>query len=203
MNKIFAYCIAFFVLTSVLVIGLWSTGMLNVGPSANKGSSIISGAPQIGGSFALINQKGEPVTDKDFQDKLMLVFFGYTFCPDVCPTEAQTISVAMEELGDAAADVVPVFVTVDPERDTALVMDEFLSSFHPSFVGLTGSETQIKDVMKKYRVYGQKVEDGDPEYYLVDHTSFTYLMGRDGALITVFRYGTTPEEMVTKIKEQL
>jgi cytochrome oxidase Cu insertion factor (SCO1/SenC/PrrC family) len=203
MNKIFAYCIAFFVLASVVVIGLWATGMLNVGPSAKKGSSIIANAPQIGGSFSLINQNGEPVTDKDYREKLMLVFFGYTFCPDVCPTEAQTLSVAMNELGDDAADVVPVFITVDPARDTVEVMGEFLSAFHPSFVGLTGSEEQIKDVMKKYRAYGQKAEGGDPEYYLVDHTSFTYLMGRDGELITVFSYGTSPEDIAAKIKEQL
>ncbi|MCF8465826.1 MAG: SCO family protein [Sneathiella sp.] len=202
MNKIFVFLIAFFLLASALAIGLWVTGVFQ-GDGRLSGSSIVVGVPQIGGSFELVNHKGETVTDKDFRGKLMLVFFGYTNCPDVCPTEMQTISLTMEELGDDAADVVPIFITVDPKRDTVAAMAGFVEAFHPSLIGLTGSKAQINDVKKKYRVYGEKAEGDDPDYYLVDHTSFTYLMGRDGSLITVFSYGTPPEEMAAKIREQI
>jgi len=205
MNKVFTLLIAFFLLASAVVIGLWATGLVQFGPGSKTGSSsvVIAGAPQIGGPFELTNHKGEPVTNADFEGKLMLVFFGYTFCPDVCPTEMQTLSVAMQQLGDDGADVVPVFVTVDPKRDTVELMSEFVEAFHPSFVGLTGTEEQITDIKKKYKAYSQREENGDPDYYLVDHTSYTYLMGRDGKLISVFSYGTPPEDMVTKIREEL
>ncbi|MBL4906142.1 MAG: SCO family protein [Sneathiella sp.] len=202
MNKIFAYAIALLVLVGLTATVLIVTGVI---PSANKSSrsGIISGAPQIGGEFSLVNNKGKSVTEKDFQGKMMLVFFGYTFCPDVCPTEMQTFSQVMTELGVDAEEVIPVFITVDPARDTVEVMDEFVAAFHPSIVGLTGSEEQIIHVKKQYRAYGQKVEGEDKEYYLVDHTSFTYLMGKDGQLATVFSYGTTTDEMIKKIRELL
>lgn len=204
MNKVFTLLIALFLTASAVVIGLWATGLVQFGAGGKSGSSIvIAGAPQIGGAFELVNHKGEAVTNADFNGKLMLVFFGYTFCPDVCPTEMQTLSVVMEELGDDAGDAVPVFVTVDPSRDTVPVMAGFVEAFHPSFVGLTGSEAQIADIKKRYKVFSQRDENGDPEYYLVDHTSYTYLMDRKGDLITVFAYGTPPEDMVAKIREQL
>ncbi|MZR29087.1 SCO family protein [Sneathiella litorea] len=204
MNKIFSVLIAFFLLISAAAIGLWITDSLpGIGQEKSGGSSVVVGVPQIGGSFSLVNHSGETVTDEDFKGKFLLIFFGFTNCPDVCPTEMQTISLAMEELGDDADEVVPAFITVDPERDTPEIMAEFVSAFHPSLVGLTGEVADIKDVVKKYRVYAQKQDNDDPDYYLVDHTSFTYLMGRDGELITVFSFGTPPEEMASKIKEQL
>ncbi|MEP3248129.1 MAG: SCO family protein [Sneathiella sp.] len=203
MNKIFAYSVAVLVVAGLTIAALVFTGILPGAPGSNKRSGVIAGAPQIGGEFSLVNNKGEAVTDKDFQGKLMLVFFGYTFCPDVCPTEMQTFSQVMAELGDKADQVTPVFITVDPQRDTVQVVDEFVQSFHPSIVGLTGTDEQVDDVKKKYRAYGQKVDEGDDEYYLVDHTSFTYLMGTDGKLATVFSYGTTPEEITKTIKETL
>ena len=185
MNKVFAYSVALFVVIGVTVAALVLTGII---PSAtNSGrSGIIVGAPQIGGEFTATDNKGKSVSDKDFQGKMMLVFFGYTFCPDVCPTEMQTFSQVMSELGDDGASVTPVFITIDPARDTVPVIDEFVQAFHPSIVGLTGTNDQIDQIKKAYRAYGQQVEGGDSEYYLVDHTSFTYLMGADGKLITVF-----------------
>lgn len=204
MNKIFAFFIIVFLLASAAVIGLWLTGNLpGIGQEKSEGSTVLVGVPQIGGSFSLINHKGETVTDEDYKGKFLLIFFGFTNCPDVCPTEMQTISLALQELGDDASEVVPVFVTVDPARDTPDIMAEFVAAFHPSIVGLTGSEEAISDVKKKYRVYSQKQNNDDPDYYLVDHTSFTYLMGRDGDLITVFSYGVSAEEMASKIREQL
>ncbi|WP_339635482.1 SCO family protein [uncultured Sneathiella sp.] len=204
MNKLFPLLIAFFLIISAVVIGLWFTGGLTgLGQDKGQSSSILVGAPQIGGSFSLVNHKGERVTDEDYRGKLLLIFFGFVNCPDVCPTEMQTISLAMEELGEQASEVTPLFITVDPERDTPQAMSDFVAAFHPSLVGLTGSEEEIADVKKKYRVYGQKQEGGDPDYYLVDHTSFTYLMGKDGDLITVFSFGVPSEEIAAKIREQL
>jgi protein SCO1/2 len=204
MNKIFAFFIALFLLLSVAAIGLWFTDSLpGVARNTTDSSSVLAGVPQIGGPFSLLNHKGEPVTDEDFKGKFLLIFFGFTNCPDVCPTEMQTFSVAMQELGEDAEEVVPVFITVDPGRDTPEIMAEYVAAFHPSIVGLTGSEEAISDVKKKYRVYSQKQDNDDPDYYLVDHTSFTYLMGREGDLITVFSYGVPAEEIASKIREQL
>ncbi|MEX0583637.1 MAG: SCO family protein [Sneathiella sp.] len=204
MNKMFALLIAFFLIVSAVVIGLWFAGGLpGFGQDKGKSSSILVGAPQIGGPFSLVNHKGERVTDEDYKGKLLLIFFGFVNCPDVCPTEMQTISLAMQELGDQASEVVPIFITVDPARDTPEAMADFVAAFHPSLVGLTGSEEEISDVKKKYRVYGQKQEGGDPDYYLVDHTSFTYLMGKDGELITVFSFGVPAEEIAAKVREEL
>lgn len=204
MNKIFAVLIVIFLLASATAVGLWMAGELpGVGKGKESSSSLVVGVPQIGGSFSLVNHKGERVTDADFKGKLTLVFFGFTHCPDVCPTEMQTISVAMQELGDAANQVIPLFITVDPERDTEELMADFVEAFDPSIVGLTGSQDEIADVMKKYRVYAQKRDEQDAEYYLVDHSAYTYLMDRDGELITVFSFGVSPEEMTAKIRENL
>jgi protein SCO1/2 len=204
MNKIFTILIIFFLLAGATAVGLWMAGALpGVGKDQGRSSSLVVGVPQIGGPFSLVNHKGERVTEADFKGKLMLVFFGFTHCPDVCPTELQTISVAMQELGDAADQVTPVFITVDPERDTQELMADFVEAFDPSIVGLTGSQDEIADVMKKYRVYAQKRDEQDSEYYLVDHSAYTYLMDRDGELITVFSFGVSPEEMTAKIRENL
>ncbi|WP_373087773.1 SCO family protein [Sneathiella sp.] len=204
MNKIFGFFIVFFLLVSSLGIGLWVSGEFNMpGDRPSSKSTVIVGGPQLGGPFELVNHKGETVTDEDFRGKLMLVFFGYTNCPDVCPTEMQTISLAMQALGDDADEVVPIFVTVDPARDTVDVMADFVSAFDPSLIGLTGTDAQIDKIKDEYRVYGEKGEGEDQDYYLVNHTSFTYLMGRDGKLVTVFSYGTPAEDMAAKIREQI
>ncbi len=203
MNKFFAYAVAGLVLFGVVVAGFVISDAMFGSNSKNR-SGVIVGAPQIGGEFTLTNNKGQVVTEKDFKGKLMLVFFGYTFCPDVCPTEMNVFVNVVQGLGDAAKDIVPVFITVDPKRDTVEVMDEFVQAFHPSIVGLTGTETQINSVKKAFRAYGQAVnEKDDPEFYLVDHTSFTYLMDKDGILSTVFSYGTSPEEIIETIKDVL
>ncbi|WP_334128014.1 SCO family protein [Sneathiella sp.] len=204
MNKVFTVLIVVFLLAGAAAIGLWMAGALPTpGKEGGSRSTLVVGVPQIGGSFSLLNHEGVRVTDEDYKGKLALVFFGFTHCPDVCPTELQTISVAMEALGEDAAEVVPLFITVDPERDTVPLMAEFVEAFHPSVVGLTGTPEEIGEVMKKYRVYAQKRDEQDKEYYLVDHSAYTYLMGRDGELITVFSFGVTPEEMTRKIRENL
>src|SRR5262245_31517169 len=119
---------------------------------------ISSGVALVGGPFELVSHKGQPVTDKDFRGKYMLVSFGYTYCPDVCPTELQVISTALDELGNKAKDIQPIFITIDPERDTIAALSQYMQSFHPSYIGLTGSPEAIAKAAKAYRVYYAKSE---------------------------------------------
>lgn len=154
----------------------------------------------IGGPFTLTAHDGRIVSDTDFQGRYRLVFFGYTFCPDICPTELQTIAQAMDMMGDSGADVQPLFITIDPARDTATVLAEYVALFHPSIIGLTGTEAQIAAVAKEYRVYYARSQgEPDPTQYLMDHSTFSYLMAPDGSFVTVFAKGTTPEQMVEAI----
>ncbi|MBJ7416910.1 MAG: SCO family protein [Niveispirillum sp.] len=154
----------------------------------------------IGGPFTLTTHEGRVVTDKDFMGKYKLVFFGYTFCPDICPTELQTIAQAMDLMGDSGADVQPLFITIDPERDTPPVLADYVKLFHPSIIGLTGTAEQIAAVAKAYRVYYARSQgEPDPTQYLMDHSTFAYLLAPDGSFVTVFAKGSTPEQMVEAI----
>jgi protein SCO1/2 len=160
-----------------------------------------SGKALIGGEFSLTNHKGEPVTDKDFRGKYMLVSFGYTFCPDICPAELQLMTDAMEKLGDKQSEVTPVFVTIDPARDTVKQMGDYVSNFHPRMVGLTGTEEQIKQAAEVYRVFYAKAETatpGDPNY-LMDHSTFIYLMDRNGEYLRHFPYGVSADDLAAAI----
>jgi len=162
-------------------------------------------APAIGGPFTLTDHNGNQVTDASFHGKFMLVFFGYTYCPDVCPTVLTDISDAMDSLGDAAEKITPVFISVDPSRDTPDHLKEYASYFHPRLVAMTGSEQAIKTVAKSYRVYYAKAksEDEDPDSYLIDHSSIIYLMGPDGKFVTHFSHGTEADVMAQRIREYL
>lgn len=165
---------------------------------ANAGLTVAPAS--IGGPFTLTAHDGRVVSDADFAGKYRLIFFGYTFCPDICPTELQTIAQAMDLMGAAAADVQPLFITIDPARDTAPVLAGYVKLFHPAILGLTGTEAQIAAVAKAYRVYfarSQTAATGDT--YLMDHSTFSYLMGPDGRFVTVFAKGTTAEQMVAAI----
>ncbi len=154
----------------------------------------------IGGPFSLIDDTGRAVSDEDYRGRLMLVFFGYTFCPDVCPTELGEVALALDELGDDAKEVTPLFISVDPERDSAQVLAEYVPLFHENLVGLTGDSAEIERVAEAYRVFYRKVEDPEYTYYLMDHTAFVYLMGRDGKFLSMFAYGTAPEKMAEVIR---
>lgn len=157
------------------------------------------GVADIGGPFSLIDQTGRRVSDTDFRGHYMLVYFGYTYCPDVCPTELATISRAIDLLGTDAARVTPIFITVDPARDTPKVLAEYHQNFHPSFVMLTGSADEIAAAAKAYRVYYAKAGEDDQDY-LMDHSSFVYLMDEDGRYVTHFAPDTTPEAMAKSIR---
>lgn len=163
-----------------------------------------SKGPKIGGPFTLVDHDGKAVTDADFRGKFMLIFFGYTFCPDVCPTNLGTVSQALDMLAPEKADqIVPVFVSVDPDRDAPAQLKEFVSHFHPRMVGLTGTKQQVVDAARKYRVYYAKVQekDSEPGDYLMDHTAITYLMGPDGTYRFHFGHGTDPEIMAQRLKD--
>lgn len=155
----------------------------------------------IGGSFELTNHLGQPMTDKDFLGKYMIVYFGYTFCPDVCPMDLQIMADSLRHLADLDSKklekVTPVFVTIDPERDTTDVMAEYISFFHEDLIGLTGTLAQVDTIKKAYRVYAAKADDS-PDY-LVDHTAYTYFMDTDGTLLKHFNHGEDPEMMAAQM----
>ena len=156
---------------------------------------MLTGAADIGGPFRLIDHTGKRVTDADFKGRYMLLYFGYTSCPDVCPAELQTMGRAMDRLAAKGDKIIPVFITVDPERDSPAILKAYVAAFHPSMVGLTGSAAEIKAAAKAYKVYYRKqpgAKPGDTEI-LMDHTSFIYLVGPDGKVVALIRGGTRPE----------
>ena len=162
-----------------------------------------SGKALIGGPFSLIDQHGKPVSEKSYAGKFKLIYFGYTFCPDVCPTELQVISAALDILGDKAAPIQPIFITVDPARDTVAIMAEYVSNFHESFVGLTGTPEQVAAAAKAYRVYFSKAKTEDDDSYLMDHSSIIYLMDANGDFIKHFNFGTKPKALAEELKKYL
>lgn len=158
----------------------------------------------IGGAFTLKDQTGKIRTDADFRGQLMLVYFGFTYCPDICPTDLQAISLAMDQLGADAAKVQPLFVTLDPERDTAEHLAQYVPLFHPRLLGLTGSPSDVAKAADAYRVFYKRVKTGDkPDDYTVDHTAFIYLVDRDGKYLGFFPPGTDAPRLVEMIRPHL
>ena len=156
----------------------------------------------IGGPFNLVDQDGRAVTEKTWDGKLRLMFFGYTFCPDVCPTELQTMAQVFDKLGPKADKVVGLFVTVDPERDTPQVLKAYTANFSPRIVGLTGGAEQVAAAERAFRVYARKapVEGGA---YLMDHSAILYLMNQDGKFLNHFGNGTSADEIVAALQKIL
>jgi protein SCO1/2 len=171
----------------------------------NSGPAVAtSGKALVGGPFTLIDQNGKTVTDQDFRGRFMLVFFGFTHCPDVCPAELQVMSQSLDALGPKAEEVVPLFITLDPERDSAAVMAEYVKNFGTRFVGLTGSPEAIAAAAKAYRVaYSKFQEDPASANYSVDHSALVYLMGKDGEYVTHFPYGTPAAKMTEALRRYL
>jgi protein SCO1 len=161
-----------------------------------------AGASAIGGPFSLIDQDGRTVTDKDLRGRPFLVFFGFTHCPDVCPTALFEISEVLGKLGPDAQRVSALFVTIDPERDTPVQMKDYLSSFNPRLVGLTGDPAAIAAVAKEYRVYVKKVplDHGD---YTMDHTALVYLMDKDGRFVAPFNLKRSTEDAAADLRRYL
>ncbi|KAL2918703.1 Cu-binding protein [Polyrhizophydium stewartii] len=164
------------------------------------------GKPKVGGSFSLVDHNGRPVTDLDFLGKYMLIYFGYTFCPDVCPEELDKMAEIVEFLkkneGFAQETILPIFVSCDPKRDSIESIREYLKDFHPDFIGLTGTYNQIRRIAKSYRLYFSApphAVDDDETDYLVDHSIFFYLMGPDGKYVSHFGRNETSEKVAERI----
>ncbi len=160
---------------------------------------------QIGGRFLMTSHNGALVTEDDLLGHYSLLYFGYTFCPDICPTSLQTISLALDQLGDKAKQIRPYFITIDPERDTVEKMRNYVQYFNDDLIGLVGSKEMTDRMAKAYKVRYEKVlEEGtDPELYLMDHTASVYLIGPDGKFITKFAHGITPQAMAQRLREYL
>lgn len=163
-----------------------------------------SGKALIGGPFALVDHHGTEVTDEDYRGRLLLVYFGYTFCPDVCPLELDTMGRALDLLGRDAGQIQPLFITIDPGRDTPQIMADYVAHFHPGLVGLSGSAARIREVAGAYRVFTRKAEDGaDRRDYFMDHSSYVFVMDRDGQYLRHFSATTSAEEMARGIRPHL
>lgn len=160
-----------------------------------------------GGPFTLTDQDGHPRTDADFRGKFLLIFFGYTTCPDICPTDLTDIARALDRLPPKlAARVQPVFVTIDPARDTPALLKDYVANFSPRLIGLTGTEEQVRAAAKAYRVHRSKVVPegaASADGYLMSHSTLTYLMGPDGRFVTLFPHDTPPEKMAATLSRYL
>jgi protein SCO1/2 len=168
-------------------------------PSTGAAADPLAG--RFGGSFSLVAQDGRRVTEHDLSGRFALITFGYTHCPDVCPTDLLAMAQALQALGPAGERIQPVFVTVDPARDTPAVLAEYVASFHPRLLGLSGTEAEVAAAAKAWKVHRRKVlPSPGAQDYLVDHGSLIYLMGPDGRFLTLFPAGTTGETMAKAIR---
>lgn len=197
----------------IIVASLFCGGLLFCGgsaaeeqPSAEQAEQMMDdlmyGRGPIGGPFTLTDPTGKRRSDSDFRGKLMIVYFGYTFCPDVCPADLMAITQALDALGPAADGVQPVFITVDPERDTK-VLGEYIAAFHHSFVGLTGSPDEIRKVANSYKAFYAKVPDQRSADYSIDHTGVIYLMGRNGEYLGFMPPQTDPGRLTEILRKYL
>ncbi len=165
---------------------------------------ITSGTAAIGGPFTLVATNGGDVRDETYRGKWLLIFFGYTSCPDACPTALNNISAALEKLGSDAAKLQPLFVTVDPHRDTRELMREYLQSFDTRIVGLTGTRDQIDRVLKEYRVYvAQQKTEADDNEYLVSHSAYIYLVDPNGKFVNVIQGGEAGDDIAAWLRKEM
>ncbi len=198
---------------SVAFVAALLLSFLVTSPASAQGSSrsaaelmdaVMWNREPIGGAFSLKDQTGKTRTDADFRGQLLLVYFGFTYCPDICPTDLQAISLAMDQLGADAAKVQPLFVTLDPERDTVEHLAQYVPLFHPRLIGLTGSLSDVAKAADAYRVFYKRVKTGDkPDDYTLDHTAFVYLVDRDGKYLGFFPPGTDAPRLVEMIRPHL
>lgn len=190
-------------LVAVLLGGLASMvffGQRDQGFAQCRETTIAGGAGSIGGPFELVDHTGRTVRDTDVIDRPTLIYFGYTFCPDVCPLDAARNAQAADILTEQGVDVKLLFISIDPARDTPEALADFVSYMHPNMTGLTGSDEQVRAASTAYRTYYAKQESDDPDYYLVDHTTFSYLVLPEHGFVEVFRRELTPEALAGKMR---
>ena len=188
--------IALMAVAFVLLVGIGVPAWLMRGDHQHSGV-------EIGGPFTLMDGNGKTVTQADFLGRYMLLYFGYTFCPDACPTSLSLMAAALDKMpADEAKKIVPVFITIDPERDTAKVVKDYAAAFYPRMVGLTGSPEQISAVERNYKVYAAKVPNGDGPYSM-DHSSIIYLVGPDGNFMVHFSHSVTADQMAEELHKRI
>ena len=168
--------------------------------AAESMDAVMWGQGTIGGPFALTDHTGKPRTDADFRGKVMLVYFGFTHCPDICPTDLMAIAGALNALGAQADQVQALFITLDPQRDTQALLSTYVDAFHDNLIGLTGSERDIRRVAHAYKVYFNKVPGKTDDDYAIDHSAYIYLMDRDGKFGGVFPPSTSPDRIAHVLK---
>ena len=157
----------------------------------------------IGGPFRLTDHTGRARRDSDFRGKFMLVYFGFTFCPDICPTDLLQIALALRKLGPAAIDIAPLFITLDPERDTARLLAQYVAAFHPQIIGLTGDIKAVHNAAESWKVYHAKVANNGASRYTIDHSSFIYLMGRDGKYLGFIPPSTSADRIAEALRQHI
>ncbi|MEN9500051.1 MAG: hypothetical protein RIS83_1870 [Pseudomonadota bacterium] len=172
-------------------------------PAPSVGGVQLPQGLSLGGAFSLTDHTGRRVTEADFTRKLGLIYFGFTYCPDVCPTELGIMASALDLLGPDAARVMPVLITIDPARDTQAALADYVARFHPALIGLTGTDEEIAQAARAFRVYYRKVQPPNASDYVMDHSSFIYLVGPDGRVRQLFRPNMAPEAIAAAIRGQL
>ena len=166
-------------------------------------NELMSGKAQVGGPFKLTDQFGKKRSLADFRGKIVLLYFGYTFCPDVCPTDLLQIANLIKSLGTDGENVQPIFVTLDPHRDTQTLLRKYVAAFHPRFVALRGTEDEVRRVATAYKVFFEKVKSPHSSTYFIDHAAFIFLLDREGGYVAFFPPGTTTERMAVMMRELL
>ena len=188
-----------FVTAAVVLGGTWfATRNTSDDQFAQCRASAVAGGTSIGGPFELVSAKGETVTDKDVITEPTMIYFGYTFCPDVCPLDTARNAEATDFLAEGGQSMTPVFISIDPNRDTPEVVGDYAFNMHEKMIGLTGSALQVKAASQAYRTY-YKAHPGDDEYYLVDHSTFSYLVLPKYGFVEFFRRDVTAEDMAKTV----
>ena len=185
----------------LLVSAVAIAALGGIGASYLLNSRQVTQSLDVGGPFKLIGTDGQEVTEEALKGRYSMFFFGFTFCPDACPTALNTFTLVLEKLGPDAAKIQPVFVSIDPARDTPAVLKEYLASFDPRIMGLTGPEAAVADAAKKFRVYYAK--QGEGEFYLMDHSTAIIVMNPDFEYAGVLNGAMQPDEMVARLKDIL
>ncbi|MGJ8546160.1 MAG: SCO family protein [Sulfitobacter sp.] len=199
MTRFYAIAAAVFAVLALITMAiLGRNDYFATGPQSCRSTAIAGGEAAIGGPFTLVNGQGETVTDKQVITEPSLVYFGYTYCPDVCPLDVDRNARAVDVLQEQGHSVTPIFISIDPKRDTPEVVSDFAGNMHEKMIGLTGSLEQVDAASKAYKTY-YKIHPGDDDDYLVDHSAFTYLVTPQDGFLEVFRRDATPEQMAEKV----
>ena len=187
---------------SLMVFSIWGVSIDARAQGPEQGAEQAA-TPSVGGRFMLEDHTGQIVTDQHYQGRFMMITFGYTYCPDICPTNLVNMTSALELLGDKADQIAPLFVTVDPVRDDRERMRDYVDHFDPRIIGLTGPQPMIDNIVKRYKVVAEihRPEGWDGEDYIVDHTASIFLMSPDGEFLVKFAHGMHPDEMAKRIAE--